>query len=241
MTLKDFISKTKAMLPSEDIRAQILDWIEFACEMAESCETRLEDELEEIYFPLAYVKNNFSPEVLRNSLNVLVVSNEIVQAAMYLEAGCPPERVKELAANGRFEDGDRVHSDKQIGTFTLVEIADTKGGYFLAENEPIDLIAHIVRRACRLAAESSKSIADVLCDRKVSALRIKAIPEAEQQMVLVHNFQHNTAIGNYLMYWPKDDTLHVRRCPALEPVEDWNEQKTEPPEEGSDYERGMKP
>ena len=246
MTLKDFILKTKAMLPGEEDRTPVLDWIEFACEMAEEFqgELTLEDQLEEIYLPLAYVKNNFSPDTLRKSLRTVVVSNEIVQAAMYMEAGYPPEQVAELAANGRFEDGDRIRSGNQVGAFTLVEISDAKGGFFLAESETTELIAYEVRRACRLAADSDKSIAEMLCNRRISDLRIKAITDVEQQAVLVHNFQHNTAIGSYMMYWPKDDTLHVRACPALEPDEDEeysDEYETESPDEYDGCERGLQP
>ena len=239
MTLKEFILKTKDMVTDEDIKTLVLDWVEFACDMSEACETGLEDELEDIYFPLAYVKNNFSPDILRESLRMLVVSNEIIPAAMYMEAGCAPEQVRGLAASGRFEDGDRMHADKQIGAFTLVQVDGQAGGCFLAENEPLDLIAHAVRRACRLARESGKRVEDILCDRRISDLRIKAIGDTEKQAVLVHNFQHNTAIGNYLMYWPADDRLEAMSCPALEQTVGEDEQETESPEECDCYPEGL--
>lgn len=215
MELKDFILKTKALLLTEDNYTPVLDWVHFACDMAESMESSIEDELEDIYLPLAYVKNNFSPGVLWDSLHTLMLGTEIINGAMYLEAGYSRKQVARLAQDGKLECGYLPSTDAETGTLTLVLIAGQKGGYFLAENESPERIARAVRRAARAAIPDDRKIAEVLCDRRASSLRIEAVEDMKTQTVLLDNFNRNTSIGAMVSYWPEDDALHTRDCPVI--------------------------
>lgn len=104
MLLKDFILKTSDMVDSEN-KTPVLDWIEFACDMADSCGSRMEQELDDIFRSLCYVKNNFCPETFQESLRILCLSNEIIYGAMFSDAGVAPETIRKLADDGVLECG----------------------------------------------------------------------------------------------------------------------------------------
>ena len=91
ISLSDFITEVSDMVSSDD-KTAVLDWIEFASFMTdvdESGRRTLESELQELYLPLCYVRNNFSNVVLQNSLNLDTIGNEVIFGAMLFAAGYP--------------------------------------------------------------------------------------------------------------------------------------------------------
>lgn len=65
--LRDFIKVMKTMT-GEDYQTTVMNWFEFACDVCEDNPAQLVNELEDVLRSLLFVKHNFRPEVLQESL-----------------------------------------------------------------------------------------------------------------------------------------------------------------------------
>lgn len=95
MELNSFIYEMGYMLKSEDT-TPVLDWATFAHEVSEGSETSLSAELDDIYNAMCYVQNNFSYEVLEQSMRTNMLANEIVYGAMFFQQGADHDTVSAL-------------------------------------------------------------------------------------------------------------------------------------------------
>ena len=134
MLLKDFILKTSDMVDSEN-KTLVLDWIEFACDMADSCGSRMEQELDDIFRSLCYVKNNFCPETFQESLRILCLSNEIIYGAMFSDAGVAPETIRKLADDGVLECGYIPADTWELASLSLLQMEEPESMLWIVENE----------------------------------------------------------------------------------------------------------
>lgn len=134
MLLKDFILKTSDMVDSEN-KTPVLDWIEFACDMADSCGSRMEQELDDIFRSLCYVKNNFCPETFQESLRILCLSNEIIYGAMFSDAGVAPETIRKLADDGVLECGYIPADTWELASLSLIQMEEPESMLWIVENE----------------------------------------------------------------------------------------------------------
>ena len=136
ISLTDFISKVSEMVSSDD-KTAVLDWIEFASFMTDVDESggrTLESELQELYLPLCYVRNNFSNSVLQQSLELDTIGNEIIYGAMLFAAGYPDNVVRDIGNEGHMEDGYIPLSADEKGSLFVVAVADRNDCIFIGNN-----------------------------------------------------------------------------------------------------------
>ena len=145
MLLKDFILKTSDMVDSEN-KTPVLDWIEFACDMADSCGSRMEQELDDIFRSLCYVKNNFCPETFQESLRILCLSNEIIYGAMFSDAGVAPETIRKLADDGVLECGYIPADTWELASLSLIQMEEPENMLWIVENEEPLRIEKLLQR-----------------------------------------------------------------------------------------------
>lgn len=131
MIMIEFIEHMREMLQSKD-KTPVLDWVEFAENMSDNSETDLdnlldlENLLDDIYSSLCYVKNNFSSEVFQKSLNMILLSNEIIYGAILFNNGYDYDEIRQLANEGVLGNGYIPSDNEEIGTLALIQLMSQK-------------------------------------------------------------------------------------------------------------------
>ena len=213
MELNSFIYEMSYMLKSED-KTPVLDWVTFAYEVAEGSETSLAAELDDIYNAMCYVQNNFSYEVLEQSMRTNMLANEIIYGAMFFQQDADHNTVSALAENGTLECGYIPGSANEVGTLSLVRFG---GDDRLLEvyNEQPELIAQTIRRMAERADGRDASLYELLANKDATGLRMYKLQSDSLKKALLHAYDTTSAVGRMITYFPKLDLLTEEICPAL--------------------------
>lgn len=236
MLLKDFILKTSDMVDSEN-KTPVLDWIEFACDMADSCGSRMEQELDDIFRSLCYVKNNFCPETFQESLRILCLSNEIIYGAMFFDAGVAPETIRKLADDGVLECGYIPADTWELASLSLIQMEKPDNMLWIVENEEPLRIEKLLQRIAFQARQEQVPIKELLDNQK---LRIQKVGNEDLAQALLNAFTSSSAIDRLYVYQPQEHRFSQTVCPALREDQDLDkESATEGPESIAGFTPGM--
>ena len=219
MLLKDFILKTSDMVESEN-KTPVLHWIEFACDMADSCGSRMEQELDDIFRSLCYVKNNFCPETLQESLRILCLSNEIIYGAMFSNAGVAPETIRKLADNGILECGYLPADTWEQASLSLIQMEEPENALWVVENEEPLRIEKLLQRIASQTRQEQVPIKELLDHQN---LRIQNVGSKELVQALLNAFTSSSAIDRLYIYQPQEHRFSQTVCPALREEQDMAE------------------
>lgn len=162
--LTDFITKVSDMVNGYD-KTAVLDWVAFAGFMNESAgagTSSLEKELFEVYRPLCYVKNNFSNDVLQQSLKFDTLGNEIVFGAMMFAAGYSHDEVRTLANEGVFEDGFTPYGTTEKSSLSVIGIRGRDDLLFIGRYQSADSVRQKLNGAAALADVRGQNIETML-------------------------------------------------------------------------------
>lgn len=162
--LTDFITKVSDMVNGND-KTAVLNWVAFAGSMDESADAdagSLEQELFELYRPLCYVKNNFSNDVLQQSLKFDTLGNEIVFGAMMFAAGYSHDEVRTLANEGVFEDGFTPYGTTEKSSLSVIGIRGRDDLLFIGRCQSADSVRQKLNGAAALADVRGQNIETML-------------------------------------------------------------------------------
>lgn len=218
MLLKDFILKTSDMVDSEN-KTPVLDWIEFACDMADSCGSRMEQELDDIFRSLCYVKNNFCPETFQASLRMLCLPNEIIYGAMFSDAGVAPETIRELANAGVLECGYIPEDTWEMASLSLIQMEEPKMLWVVENEEPLQ-IERLLQRIASQNRWEQVSVSELLNHQN---LRIQRVGNEDLSQALLNAFTSSSAIDRIYVYQPQEHRFSQSICPALREEQDMEE------------------
>lgn len=219
MLLKDFILKTSDMVDSEN-KTPVLDWIEFACDMADSCGSRMEQELDDIFRSLCYVKNNFCPETFQASLRMLCLPNEIIYGAMFSDAGVAPETVRRLADEGVLECGYIPMDTWELASLSLIQMEEPEPILWVVENEEPLQIERLLQRIASQAKWEQVPVSELLGNQ---SLRIQKVGSEDLSQALLNAFTSSSAIDRLYVYQPQEHCFSQSACPALREEQDMEE------------------
>lgn len=220
MLLKDFILETSDMVDSEN-KTPVLDWIEFACDMADSCGSRMEQELDDIFRSLCYVKNNFCPETFQESLRILCLSNEIIYGAMFSDVGADPDTIRKLADNGILECGYIPADAWELASLSLIQMKEPENALWVVENEEPLRIEKLLQRIASQARQEQVPIKELL---DIQKLRIQKISNKDLAQALLNAFTSSSAIDRLYVYQPQEYRFSQTVCPALREEQDLEEE-----------------
>lgn len=218
MLLKDFILKTSNMVESEN-KTPVLDWIEFACDMADSSGSRMEQELDDIFRSLCYVKNNFCPETFQASLRMLCLPNEIIYEAMFSDAGVAPETVRRLADDGVLECGYIPEDTWEMASLSLIQMEEPKMLWVVKNEEPLQ-IERLLQRIASQAKWEQVPVSELLSHQN---LRIQKVGSEDLSQALLNAFTSSSAIDRLYVYQPQENCFSQSVCPALREDQDMEE------------------
>lgn len=236
MLLKDFILKTSDMVDSEN-KTPVLDWIEFACDMADSCGSRMEQELDDIFRSLCYVKNNFCPETFQASLRMLCLPNEIIYGAMFSDAGVAPETVRRLADEGALECGYIPMDTWELASLSLIQMEEPEPILWVVENEEPLQIERLLQRIASQAKWEQVPVSELLGNQ---SLRIQKVGSEDLSQALLNAFTSSSAIDRLYVYQPQEHCFSQSVCPALREEQDMEEDlDDENPESVVEFAPGM--
>lgn len=234
MLLKDFILKTSDMVESEN-KTPVLDWIEFACDMADSCGSRMEQELDDIFRSLCYVKNNFCPETFQASLRMLCLPNEIIYGAMFSDAGVAPETIRRLADDGVLECGYIPTDTWELASLSLIQTEEPM--LWVVENEEPLQIEKLLQRIASQAKWEQVPVSELLGNQ---SLRIQRVGNEDLSQALLNAFTSSSAIDRLYAYQPQEHRFSQSVCPALREDQDMEEElDDENPESVVEFVPGM--
>lgn len=208
MELHDFISEVSDMIDGED-KTAVLNWVNFASFLndAEYGNTTLGKELREVYLPLCFVQNNFSNRVLQESLDMETLGSEVIYGAMMFAAGYTDDEVRDLGGRGVLMDGYVPLSEDEIGSLSVVSIADRDDILYLVKNEDADRILKCVQKAAEVTAREGVGIGTLLNDPTTVGLRIKAITDPKLIDAIKISCTASTAISDITVYEPDSNTI----------------------------------
>lgn len=227
MELNSFIYEMSDMLQSDD-KTPVLDWVTFAYELAEGSETSLAAELDDVYHAMCYVRNNFSYEVLEQSMRTTMLANEIIYGAMFFQQGADAGTVRGLAENGTLECGYIPSGADEVGTLSLVRIGGNDGRLLEVYHEQPELITRTIRRMAEQAASRDVSLFELLADREATSLRMYKLQPDSLKQAFLHAYDTTSAVGRLFTYFPKLDLLTEEVCPVLEERQARMEKDMEP-------------
>lgn len=211
ISLTDFISKVSEMVSSDD-KTAILDWIEFASFMTDVDESggrTLESELQELYLPLCYVRNNFSNSVLQQSLELDTIGNEIIYGAMLFAAGYPDNVVRDIGNEGYMEDGYIPLSADEKGSLFVVAVADRNDCIFIGNNMEGGATFECLRRAVQLAEMRGRDIVSVLEHPATAGMPLRKISDERLIDAVKISCTASTAIDHIAVYDPVTEEVRL--------------------------------
>ena len=217
ISLTDFISKVSDMVSSDD-KTAVLDWIEFAgfmTEVDESGRRTLESELQELYLPLCYVRNNFSNLVLQQSLELDTIGNEIIYGAMMFAAGYPDNVVRDIGNEGHMEDGYIPLSADEKGSLFVVAIAGRKDCLFIGNNMEGGTTFECLRRAVQLAEMRGRDIVSVLEHPATAGMPLRTITDERLIDAVKISCTASTAIDHIAVYDPVTEEVRLTATQGL--------------------------
>ena len=223
MIMIEFIEHMREMLQSED-KTPVLDWVEFAENMSDNSETDLdnlldlENLLDDIYSSLCYVKNNFSSEVFQKSLNMILLSNEIIYGAILFNNGYDYDEIRQLANEGVLGNGYIPSDNEETGTLALIQINESED-CFEVHNEPPSMVTKIIRSIARVS-ENGEEMCEMLKDRNVTDGRMYMI--SNQALIDSFNNAFNTtsAVGRMFTCSLEKGIIDENVCPVLKAQEE---------------------
>ena len=211
ISLTDFISKVSEMVSSDD-KTAVLDWIEFASFMTDVDESggrTLESELQELYLPLCYVRNNFSNSVLQQSLELDTIGNEIIYGAMLFAAGYPDNVVRDIGNEGHMEDGYIPLSADEKGSLFVVAVADRNDCIFIGNNMEGGTTFECLRRAVQLAEMRGRDIVSVLEHPATAGMPLRKISDERLIDAVKISCTASTAIDHIAVYDPVTEEVRL--------------------------------
>ena len=211
ISLNDFISEVSGMVSSDD-KTAVLDWIEYASFMTdvdESGRRTLESELQEVYLPLCYVRNNFSNSVLQKSLDMDTLGNEIIYGAMMFAAGYYENEVRDIGNEGHMEDGYIPLSADEKGSLFVIAVADRKDCIFIGNNMEGGTTFECLRRAVQLAEMQGRDIASVLEHPATAGMPLRKITDARLIDAVKISCTASTAIDHIAVYDPVTEEVRL--------------------------------
>ena len=211
ISLTDFISKVSEMVSSDD-KTAVLDWIEFASFMTDVDESggrTLESELQELYLPLCYVRNNFSNSVLQQSLELDTIGNEIIYGAMLFAAGYPDNVVRDIGNEGHMEDGYIPLSADEKGSLFVVAVADRNDCIFIGNNMEGGATFECLRRAVQLAEMRGRDIVSVLEHPATAGMPLRKISDERLIDAVKISCTASTAIDHIAVYDPVTEEVRL--------------------------------
>ena len=217
ISLSDFISEVSGMVSSDD-KTPVLDWIEFASFMTdvdESGRRTLESELQELYLPLCYVRNNFSNSVLQKSLSMDTIGNEIIYGAMLFAAGYYENEVRDIGNEGKMEDGYIPLSADEKGSLFVVAIAGRDDCIFIGNNMQGGTTNMNLRRAVRLAELQGRDIASVLEHPATAGMPLRKITDTRLIEAVKVSCTESTAFDYITVYDPTAEEIRLTTTNGL--------------------------
>ena len=217
ISLTDFISKVSEMVSSDD-KTAVLDWIEFASFMTDVDESggrTLESELQELYLPLCYVRNNFSNSVLQQSLELDTIGNEIIYGAMLFAAGYPDNVVRDIGNEGHMEDGYIPLSADEKGSLFVVAVADRNDCIFIGNNMEGGTTFECLRRAVQLAEMRGRDIVSVLEHPATAGMPLRKISDERLIDAVKISCTASTAIDHIAVYDPVTEEVRLTATQGL--------------------------
>ena len=217
IALNDFISKVSEMVSSDD-KTAVLDWIEFASFMTDVDESggrTLESELQELYLPLCYVRNNFSNSVLQQSLELDTIGNEIIYGAMLFAAGYPDNVVRDIGNEGHMEDGYIPLSADEKGSLFVVAVADRNDCIFIGNNMEGGTTFECLRRAVQLAEMRGRDIVSVLEHPATAGMPLRKISDERLIDAVKISCTASTAIDHIAVYDPVTEEVRLTATQGL--------------------------
>ncbi len=165
MELHDFISKVSDMVDGED-KTAVLNWVSFASFLndAGGGNTTLGKELSEVYLPLCFVRNNFSDDVLQQSLDMETLGNEVIYGAMMFAAGYSHDEVRALANEGVFEDGFIPYGATEKSSLSVIGIKGRDDLLFIERYRSADSVRQMLNGAAILADVRGQKIETMLTE-----------------------------------------------------------------------------
>ena len=217
ISLTDFISEVSKMVSSDD-KTAVLDWIEFASYMTdvdESGKRTLESELQELYLPLCYVRNNFSNSVLQNSLNLDTLGNEVIYGAMLFAAGYPENVVRDMGNEAALEDGYIPLSADEKGTLFVVAIAGRDNCLFIGNNMESSTTFMCLKRAVQLAEMQGRDITSVLEHPATTGMPLRKITDDRLIDAVKISCTASTAFDHIAVYDPAIEEVRLTTTEGL--------------------------
>ncbi len=217
ISLTDFISDVSEMVSSDD-KTAVLDWIEFASFMTdvdESGRRTLEGELQELYLPLCYVRNNFSDSVLQQSLNLDTIGNEIIYGAMLFAAGYHENEVRDIGNEAALEDGYIPLSTDEKGSLFVVAIAGRDDCLFIGNNMEGGTTFGCLKRAVQLAEMQGRDIASVLEHPATAGIPLRKITDERLIEAVKIACTESTAFDHIAVYDPATEEVRLTTTEGL--------------------------
>ena len=211
ISLNDFISEVSGMVSSDD-KTAVLDWIEYASFMTdvdESGRRTLESELQEVYLPLCYVRNNFSDSVLQKSLDMDTLGNEIIYGAMMFAAGYYENEVRDIGNEGHMEDGYIPLSADEKGSLFVVAVAGRNDCLFIGNNMEGGTTFECLRRAVQLAEMRGRDIVSVLEHPATAGMPLRKISDERLIDAVKISCTASTAIDHIAVYDPVTEEVRL--------------------------------
>lgn len=156
---------------------------------------------------LLFVKHNFGPDVLKESLQALVLPNEVIYAAMLFNNSVDRKTVLELAANGALECGYIPDSRDEVGTLSLIQIKGSSPRLLMAANEAPERIENILRWAAIDEKGQGRPAVDFLTDRLKSHIWVYDLSSGMLCPAAWKTFSTSTAVGRLYTYSPQTHTF----------------------------------
>ena len=217
ISLNDFISEVSGMVSSDD-KTAVLDWIEYASFMTdvdESGRRTLESELQEVYLPLCYVRNNFSDSVLQKSLDMDTLGNEIIYGAMMFAAGYYENEVRDIGNEGHMEDGYIPLSADEKGSLFVVAVAGRNDCLFIGNNMEGGTTFECLRRAVQLAEMRGRDIVSVLEHPATAGMPLRKISDERLIDAVKISCTASTAIDHIAVYDPVTEEVRLTATQGL--------------------------
>ena len=217
ISLSDFISEVSGMVSTDD-KTAVLDWIEFASFMTDvddSGRRTLENELQELYLPLCYVRNNFSNTVLQKSLNLDTIGNEIIYGAMLFAAGYYENEVRDIGNEAALECGYIPLSADEKGSLFVVAIAGRDDCIFVGNNLDSSTTVGCLKRAVRLSELQGRDIASVLEHPATAGMPLRKITDARLIDAVKISCTASTAFDHIAVYDPVTEEVRLTATEGL--------------------------
>lgn len=217
ISLSDFISEVSGMVSTDD-KTAVLDWIEFASFMTDvddSGRRTLENELQELYLPLCYVRNNFSNTVLQKSLNLDTIGNEIIYGAMLFAAGYYENEIRDIGNEGRMECGYIPLSADEKGSLFVVAVAGRDDCIFVGNNLDSSTTVGCLKRAVQLSEMQGRDIASVLEHPATAGMPLRKITDARLIDAVKISCTASTAFDHIAVYDPVTEEVRLTATEGL--------------------------